>query len=156
MDVPDGRSPVESPALRVFAALCGLTAAGIVLLGVIGLASPGEEAPSAGAAMVEVAPGGLIDPSDVPEPVAVLYRAAFEHAGIYQAVPCFCGCEAMLGHRHLLDCFQRPEGGWEAHALGCGVCLGEAQQIEDLLAGGVSDPDSIREAVVARWGDPYQ
>lgn len=114
------------------------------------------EVPSQPAAMVEVAPGGVIDPADVPESVAVLYRAAHAHSDIFEAVPCFCGCEAMLGHRHLLDCFARPDGGWEAHALGCGVCLGEAQQVEDLLAEGITDPGEIRAAVVSRWGDPYQ
>ena len=106
--------------------------------------------------MIDVAPGGMIDPADVPESVAVLYRAALDHPEIYEGVPCFCGCEAMLSHRHLLDCFARPDGGWEAHALGCGVCLGEAQQVEGLLARGVTDPEDIRAAVVARWGDPYQ
>ncbi len=106
--------------------------------------------------MFDVAPGGIIDPADVPESVAALYRAAHDHADIYAQVPCFCGCEAMLGHQHLLDCFARPEGGWEAHGLGCGVCLGEAQQVEDLLAAGVQSADEIRAAVVAEWGDPYQ
>jgi hypothetical protein len=156
MNVSGDRSPVESLAFRVFAALTGITLVGIVALGVLDSASPSVKAPSQTAAMVEVAPGGVVDPADVPESVAVLYRAAGEHAEIYQGVPCFCGCEAMLGHRHLLDCFARPEGGWEAHALGCGVCLGEALQIEELLAGGSTDLGAIRAAVVARWGDPYQ
>ena len=156
MDVSGGRSPIESWPLRVFAALTGITLAGILVVGVIDAGLPPLDTPSQAAAMIEVAPGGVIDPEDVPESVAVLYRAAHEHAEIYQAVPCFCGCEAMLGHRHLLDCFARPEGGWEAHALGCGVCLGEAQQIEELLAAGITSPGQIRAAVVARWGDPYQ
>lgn len=156
MSVSRGRSPVESTTFRVFAALCGLTLAGLLVFGVLATTSSDTESPSPAAAMVEVAPGGVIDPADVPESVAVLYRAAHAHSDIYENVPCFCGCEAMLGHRHLLDCFARPDGGWEAHALGCGVCLGEAQQVEELLADGVDDPERIREAVVARWGDPYQ
>jgi hypothetical protein len=156
MDVSGGRTPVESWAFRVLAGLTGITLAAIVVVGVLDAGSPPVHAPSQAVAMVEVAPGGVIDPADVPESVAVLYRAAHEHTEIYQGVPCFCGCEAMLGHRHLLDCFARPEGGWEAHAIGCGVCLGEAQQVEELLAEGITDPDQIRAAVVARWGDPYQ
>lgn len=156
MPTPSDRSPAESLAIRVFAALCAATVAGILVLGVFATPSPHLDSGVDAAAMVDLAPGGVIDPADVPESVAVRYRAAHEHADIYAVVPCFCGCEAMLDHRHLLDCFARPAGGWEAHALGCGVCLGEAQQVEELLAAGETDPDRIREAVVARWGDPYQ
>jgi len=156
MPNPGGRSPAESVAVRVFAALCAVTLAGILVLGVLATPSPHVDGRVEAAAMVRVAPGGMIDPADVPESVAVLYRGAFAHADVYEGVPCFCGCELMLGHRHLLDCFARPEGGWEAHALGCGVCLGEAQQVEGLLADGVTHSARIREAVVARWGDPYQ
>lgn len=106
--------------------------------------------------MFEVTPGGVIDPSEVPEVIAVHYRAAFANPEIFAGVPCFCGCDEMLGHRHLLDCFARPDGGgWEAHAAGCGVCLGEAEQIEILLAQGVTDPAVIRAAVIERWSDPY-
>lgn len=156
MDVSGDRSPVESVAFRLLAALSAITLVGVLVLGVVDAVSPDVDLPSQAAAMVEVAPGGVIDPADVPESVAVLYRAAHEHAEIYEAVPCFCGCEAMLGHRHLLDCFARPDGGWEAHALGCGVCLGEARQVEELRVAGITDLGEIRAAVVARWGDPYQ
>lgn len=156
MPDPGGRSLVESMVARVFATLCAGTLAGILVFGVFGTPPPHQEGQVEAAAMIEVAPGGMIDPAAVPDSVAVMYSAAFAHSEIYENVPCFCGCDAMLGHRHLLDCFARPEGGWEAHAIGCGVCLGEAQQVDELLADGVTDPLRIREAVVARWGDPYQ
>jgi hypothetical protein len=149
-------NPASSLSFRLFAAVAGLTGVGIVVAGLFGGSNGGSDFAPEAVAMVEVAPGGVIDPQDVPEPVAVLYRAAHEHADLYAQVPCFCGCEAMLGHRHLLDCFARPEGGWEAHGLGCGVCLGEAQQVQDLLAAGVQSPNEIRAAVVTEWGDPYQ
>lgn len=149
-------NPIDSWMFRLFAGLVGLVAVGIVGVGVFGFGGRSPDLPAESVAMVEVAPGGVIAPDDVPEQVAVLYRAAHDHAAIFEQIPCFCGCEAMLGHRHLLDCFARPDGGWEAHALGCGVCLGEAQQVEDLLAAGVEDPAAIREAVIAEWGDPYQ
>lgn len=112
--------------------------------------------PAAVENMIAVAPGGVLAPEDVPPGLAAHYEAAQEHQDIFEAVPCFCGCEEMLGHRHLGDCFVRPDGqGLEAHALGCGVCLGEAQQVMDLLAAGIEEPDQIREAVVAEWSDPY-
>ncbi|MFP5333448.1 MAG: PCYCGC motif-containing (lipo)protein [Acidimicrobiia bacterium] len=151
----DERSPLESWPFRVSAALVGLTLLGIVAQGLLA-ARIHPEASAEAAVMVEVAPSGVVAQSDVPERVAVLYRAAEYRPHLYEAIPCFCGCEAMLGHRHLRDCFVRADGTWEAHALGCGVCLGEARQVEDLVAAGVADLDRIREAVVARWGDPYQ
>lgn len=113
-------------------------------------------APTA-AGMVEVAPGGVVAPEDVPEAVSVFYRGAHEHPDVFKVVPCFCGCEEMLDHKNLLDCFARSDGsGWEAHALGCGVCLAEANQILEMLDQGVSDPTVIREAVIARFSDPYK
>lgn len=147
---------MHSRIFRTFTVLVVLTGFGVIASGVWTSVRDVPDPLPAAADMVTVAPGGLVDPEDVPAAVAVLYRAAHEHAEIYAEVPCFCGCEAMLGHRHLLDCFARPNGGWEAHALGCGVCLGEAQQVEDLLAAGIDDARSIRESVIAEWGDPYQ
>lgn len=107
-------------------------------------------------AMLDVAPGGIIHAADLPDHTAVHYRMAEDHPELFAAVPCFCGCDTMLAHRHLLDCFIRSDGsGWEAHAAGCGVCLGEAQQIADLLSAGETDYEAIRTAVIAQWGDPY-
>ncbi|HSJ36560.1 MAG TPA: PCYCGC motif-containing (lipo)protein [Acidimicrobiia bacterium] len=116
-----------------------------------------ESAPStADENMMAVAPGGVLAPADVPPGLAAHYQAAQDHSDIFETVPCFCGCEEMLGHRHLGDCFVRADGqGLEAHALGCGVCLGEAQQVMDLLAAGIEDPNQIRDTVVAEWSDPY-
>lgn len=116
----------------------------------------GVEASTAAQNMVAVAPGGVLAAEDVPPAVESHYQAAQDHKDVFASVPCFCGCQEMLDHRHLADCFVRADGqGLEAHALGCGVCLGEAQQVMDLLAADVDDPDQIKEAVVAEWGDPY-
>lgn len=156
MDVSPRPNPIHSGLFRTFTVLVVLTGLAVIASGVWSSVRSVPDSPVTAAEMVAVAPGGLVQQEDVPEAVAVLYRAAHEHADIYAEVPCFCGCEAMLGHRHLLDCFARPNGGWEAHALGCGVCLGEAQQVEDLLAIGIADAGSIRELVIAEWGDPYQ
>lgn len=48
--------------------------------------------------MVEVAPGGVLAPEDVPPGLAAHYQSAQDHPEIFSAVPCFCGCEEMLGH----------------------------------------------------------
>lgn len=108
------------------------------------------------AQMEAVSPPGVLSPEEVPAALEGHYLAAQTHFETFEQIPCFCGCEQMLGHRHLGDCFIRPDGsGLEAHALGCGVCLGEAAQVEDLINSGVTDPDEIRAAVIATWGDPY-
>ena len=106
--------------------------------------------------MWAVAPGGVLTPDEIPVGLAGHYDAAQTNFAIFEQIPCFCGCEEMLGHRHLGDCFVRADGaGLEAHALGCGVCLGEAAQVMELMSAGITDADQIRVAVVAQWGDPY-
>lgn len=132
----------------------------VVMVGVSVYATATTERPApttskASSDMLAVAPGGVIALADIPDPFLVHYEGAADHPDVFSEVPCFCGCEAMLEHRHLLDCFVRPDGdGWEAHATGCGVCLGEAEQVLALIADGVP-PDEIVEQVVAEWGDPY-
>lgn len=138
------------------ALLVGLALAAVVAHALLTEPAMGQDVPGPDA-MMAVSPGGVLPPGDVPPALGPLYRAAERHYEIFQHVPCFCGCEAMLGHRHLGDCFIRADGqGREAHALGCGVCLGEAQQVDDLVGAGITDPGRIKEAVVAEWGDPYQ
>lgn len=162
----DTRSPADQPldgmirrTLRTAWAVAAVVAVALsaVALQAALIDRPAVEAtPTAAENMVAVAPGGVLAPEDVPPGLAAHYQAAQDHGSVFEAVPCFCGCEEMLGHRHLGDCFIRADGqGLEAHALGCGVCLGEAQQVMDLLAAGIEDPDQIRDAVVTEWSDPY-
>lgn len=129
-------------------ALAVAIAAGMVLAsagaGVALLAAGGHGSPSR--VMATTVDEGL-DLLTVPASVAGHYHAAAGHPGAYAEVPCFCGCEAMLGHRSLLDCFVRPEGGWEPHAAGCVVCLDESEMLRTVLAGG-SPPGEIRAAIV--------
>jgi hypothetical protein len=97
-----------------------------------------------------VAPGGTIRLSEMMPMVAEHYRYAAANPRIYEQVPCFCGCESMLAHRFLLDCFVRPEGGWERHASGCAICTEESSIIRSLLADGAG-PHAIRAAVIDRF-----
>jgi hypothetical protein len=107
------------------------------------------------AGMVVVSPGGVVEREAVPTALLPRYLGAESHPEVFSATPCFCGCAEMLGHRHLLDCFVRPDGGgWEAHALGCAVCLGEADQVLQLLADGRPVAEIVA-AVVEQWSDPY-
>lgn len=50
--------------------------------------------------MVAVAPDGVLAAEDVPAAMTAHYQAAQDHMDVFEAVPCFCGCEEMLDHRH--------------------------------------------------------
>lgn len=110
---------------------------------------------------------GGADPSDVyaaPKPATVslselpaamsdTYHYAAEHVAEFMAIPCFCGCQQSLGHRNLEDCFVTPDGDWDAHASGCGVCTAEAVAAKELLD--TNTPiDVVRKAIVDRFGPP--
>ena len=52
------------------------------------------------------------------------YRAAASvPAEVTTHIPCYCGCAtSQAPHRHLRDCFYKPEGGYTDHAAGCDLC----------------------------------
>jgi hypothetical protein len=124
-----------------------LSVVAVVVLGAVGggiavlLGGSHDQPPAA------VAAGGVVELSAMPGHVAEHYRFAAAHPDVYSEVPCFCGCDATLDHRFLLDCFVRPDGGWEAHASGCGVCLEESRMIRSMLARG-SGTAEIRADVI--------
>jgi hypothetical protein len=119
----------------------------LVVGGLRGGASDTDDAPGH-----EMTPGAPVELVDLAPAAAEHYRHAEEHRSEYAAIPCFCGCEEFLAHRHLLDCFVRADGaGYDAHAAGCGVCLGESATAHDLLAGG-ADPDDVVDAVIEQFG----
>jgi hypothetical protein len=97
-----------------------------------------------------VFPAGEIDLADLAPSVAAHYHLAAEHPRAFGQVPCFCGCEATLDHRSLLDCFVRPGGGWERHASGCAVCIDESEMVRTMLARG-SPVSLIRAEVIAAY-----
>lgn len=100
----------------------------------------GQETPH----MLQVAPGGEVEFASLPAEHQVLYEAAAADREAFTQVRCYCGCEDFLAHRHLLDCFERPEGGWELHATGCAVCLAEAEEVAEQRAAGTPMDEIIR------------
>jgi len=89
--------------------------------------------------------------SSVPPEMAAHYHFADAHPSMYEQVPCFCGCDQMLGHRSLLDCFVKPDGsGWESHASGCAVCTQESEMIRRMLDRGIP-PDRIASSIIAHY-----
>lgn len=142
--------PVQDPR-RSWAALV----LAIALLGVAGgllLAQRGDgEGTAAPPPMLEVAPGGEVELASLPHEHQELYRGAADDPEAFAQIACYCGCDAFLHHRHLLDCFVRPQGGWERHATGCAVCLSEARDVAGWRAEGVP-LDEISDGIDERYG----
>ena len=63
------------------------------------------------------------------------------------------GCERMLGHRNLEDCFVTPEGAWESHASGCGICIQESRMLERMMGRGMG-AGMMADRVIAAFGGP--
>jgi len=85
-----------------------------------------------------------------PAEMAGAYQFVAEHSAHAASIPCYCGC-VRLDHRSLLECFVKPEGGWEPHASTCGVCGDEAADLRAMLAGGAGIRD-IRTAIDQQYG----
>jgi hypothetical protein len=93
---------------------------------------------------------------------APLVRAAYEfaarHPDVLRHMPCFCGCERN-GHGSNADCFVsrrgkdgRPE--WNAHGIGCGICIDVAHQAMQMHASGASVMD-IRSAIDRKYRSEF-
>lgn len=139
------RNTSDRKAFGIALAIAAAMLLGGAGVGVAVLAAGGGAGHPVRAATASADPG--LDLRTVPASVAGHYHAAAEHPGVYAEVPCFCGCEAMLEHRSLLDCFVRPQGGWEPHAAGCAVCLDESVMLRSMFARGLPT-DEIRAEIV--------
>lgn len=102
-------------------------------------------------AMLAVSPAGTVELSGLSTDLQELYHAVADDADAMQAVRCYCGCEEMLAHGDLYECFVRPDGTWERHALGCAVCQGEARQVLAARTDGVP-LDQIVADIDATYG----
>jgi hypothetical protein len=166
VDPEDTRSEAEPDAthegLMVFAAL-GVAVLLVVAAGAIGV-SMGLRGgthqmmwggPDRRVEHAVVAPAATMgfQLDGLPAMVVDHYRFARANAGVYQQVPCFCGCQDMLGHRNLEDCFVTPDGAWESHAAGCAVCVDESQMVIRMMSRGMG-PQMMSERIVAEFGGP--
>ena len=129
--------------------------AAVVLAGVMviaaGCSPDGSGAEPTGAVAVALAVPPL-DLADVAPNIAEHYRTAEANHDVYAQIPCYCGCERSIGHRHLADCFVRSDGkGWDAHAAVCAVCTDESAMVHRLLGVG-TDTTTIRESIIAEFG----
>lgn len=149
-------APADPPPGRPLP-LAALVAAAIVLLALAGIGGLAHERTSSidlSRSPAMIAPEGVLDLARVPHRAAVEFRYVAEHVDHFREFRCWCGCEAAFDHRSLADCFLRPDGRWEAHGAGCGVCLAEARIAREALEAG-TPPDRIAADLDARFGpDP--
>lgn len=105
-----------------------------------------------GPGLERVAPG-VFTLDGMPADMAAHYEHARTNADVYAQVPCFCGCQEMLGHRNLEDCFVTPDGAWESHASGCQVCIDESRMLMRMMGRGMG-PEMMRGRIVGEFGGP--
>ena len=72
------------------------------------------------------------------------YEIARKKPSLLAQLHCYCGCDKVLGHRNLLDCFR------DKHAASCATCMGEAIDSDQLNDQG-SPVEQIRDALRARY-----
>ena len=93
------------------------------------------------------------------EVVQQVFEFAARHPEVLAYVPCYCGCE-QLGHKGNHDCFVkgRTAAGkvteWEAHGIGCAICLDVGREAMLLFNSGAS-VSSIRTAIENRYGGRF-
>lgn len=142
------RLPAKVELLFVGFALAVLALVGLGTLGLIRAASAPDANHATAAASVV-----LTDLSTVTPAIAADYQYAAEHLAEFAEIPCYCGCDASLGHRHLADCYVTTTGAWDAHASGCAVCGYETAAAREQLATGVSIAD-VSTSIIDQFGPP--
>lgn len=96
-------------------------------------------------------------PADVQQaPVSVqqAYQFAAANPDVLKQIPCYCGCGAM-GHTSNYACYvsgQNSDGtlAFDAHALGCSICVDITQDSMRLLGQGKTVPE-IRAYVDSQY-----
>ena len=103
----------------------------------------------AGVAVALVMTGGsgdAFDPGDLAPAIAERYRFVSENADLVGQIPCYCGCMPGLDHESLKDCYLTASDQFTPHASRCGICLGEAWDLEGMAAQGFSW-DAMRDYI---------
>lgn len=145
---PEARSAGDRPWWALGMSVASLVVAVWLVAGPM---APGDGTGHDTPQMLQVAPGGEAELASLPAEHRMLYEAAVADREAFTQVRCYCGCEESLAHRHLLDCFERPEGGWERHATGCAVCIAEADEVVEQRAAG-TPLDEIVRRIDNRYG----
>jgi len=110
----------------------------------------------------EMAPLGEMPFNVRQAPVAVqeAYQFAVANPDILQQIPCYCGCGSM-GHTSNYSCYVSGEDeagaiSFDAHALGCSICVDITQDTMRLLDQGKRVPAIFNtiDQTYSRFGPP--
>jgi hypothetical protein len=85
-----------------------------------------------------------LDPAAFAGQAREAYQIARSDPVFLAQLHCYCGCDKVLGHRNLLDCFR------SRHAASCGTCIGETLDGYQMRVQG-SPVEQIRDALRARY-----
>ena len=89
--------------------------------------------------------------------VQVAYQFARDNSDLLAQMPCYCGCEKTLHHKHNLDCYIaafHPDGSvaqYTDHAAYCGVCV-DTTLLARKLAGEGQTAQAIHTAIDMQYG----
>ncbi len=93
-----------------------------------------------------------------PDPVREAYQFAAANPETLQNVPCYCGC-GPIGHKSNYDCYivgAETAGAltFDAHALGCDICVDITQDAMRMLRDGksVADIRTYVDGAYSRFG----
>jgi len=136
---------------------------------IVAAAGAGPSAQGGGTAASTVVPMKPAPPGPLPplpsvnyapaRPMAVVqqvYEFAARHPEVLQYVPCYCGCQRE-GHQGNHDCFVKSRAAngrvllWDAHGIGCAVCLEVGRRAMMLFNEKKSVPE-IRATIDREYG----
>lgn len=137
---------------------------GLMLLLVVSsvLTACGSNAAPSEHAHLPLAPAEAM-PAEVqqaPARVQEAYRLAVANPTVFTQVPCYCGCDK-LGHQDNYECYvaEAYAAGtfdYDAHALGCQICIDITHDTARLWAEGrsIGEIQAEIDALYARYGPP--
>ena len=113
----------------------------LILSGALTACTTGTEPSLSMASMAEM-------PADVqsaPVSVQQAYQFAFANLDVMTQIPCYCGCGTM-GHTSNYSCYVSSVNAngtitYDAHALGCSICVDITQDAMRMLKDGKTVPE---------------
>jgi len=133
--------------------MISLSSLTIILTILVSACSPAKS--QAGSHELKMAPMSMLPEEMQSAPVSVResYQFAQANPDVLKQIPCYCGCGS-IGHTSNYSCYIQGEQGGEtqfdAHALGCGICVDITQDSMRMLKEGKTIAE-IRAAVDAKY-----
>ncbi|HTY54323.1 MAG TPA: CYCXC family (seleno)protein [Candidatus Binataceae bacterium] len=85
-----------------------------------------------------------LDPALFTGEVRQAYQVVRDNPALIAQLHCYCGCDRMIGHKNLLDCYR------DRHGSRCEICVNEVLQAKRMADEG-DTVEQIRDALRARY-----